>query len=1468
METTNLNVYPYFDDFNEDKNFYRILFRPGVAVQARELTQIQSMLQNQISKIGDYLFKDGSRVPGTESAPVSINNKARAIRLQEVTGGVALDVQALNGLWVNGSTTDIVGQVKFVYEKDEPSVGDAPTIVITLANGRWNSVNQGLFAENEVLYFYEDKDDAVNRVTTNAAYLSTTALDTRISVTGTAKQGSDEIVLNTPEENILPGDYVFNSNIDYTDVTRIPFVTQIESATRIGVSSIIDETLDEVRFDFIRKACTPTLIVTVDSGTYYKNGTFVKSQVQSIVPDKYNGFPSKAIILRYTEEIITSTDDESLLDPSIGSSNYFAPGADRLKYNLTLESVDLDEANLTETQDTFIEIMRFIEGRRVYNDPISDATGLRSELAKRTYDESGNYVVKEFVIDPIQVAYENANVKFCLYPGSAYVGGYEVTTVSPTYIEVPKARTTETEEGFNINTNYGNYVVIEAPNGGLIDVTKPDGFSALEVHSVVNPLDDSTRIGFMFPKNIEYYSGGGVDTRYKLHYYYYFPGGAAAAPLSWVSFSAKYDIPIDEAQYISNNLYETNDIIATIDNVNYYGLYREPDVGGLAYWWNVWKTNDENLSLVQELFINAIIYGDYNGVSFDQPRIYTSLKDFAVTDNNSPFYDTQFSTDIGIEYARSIVAVDNNFNPNGKTYANPAFKALIAPEGLDADGKLLQYDTKPDSLVFPLTRAYVKSVEKISLQYSQVFFDQQFNNGQLQLSLGGNETFAAADGVLDAITVRNVFLMVGTTQSPGTPLTWTQFAAKYEIPVDEAQTIAQRIYQNNDLITTEGGVDYYGLYREPDVPGVVYWWNVWQADGGTSQALDAVVIRAILDASDTITPGQSQSDYDRTLTADKDFLETDNNSPFYDTEYFDEIGGTFANYVPLDTNATVTISNNGQLATIDLNDLSFNGFADIIALIDNDDTPIRVKTYESNEARIIEITEGDVDYSLYFADIAKFHGVWQINGTDVWRGVHDTNATYQLNDLVSFENNVYRSLRQITDGTSPRDDVDGTFWEELVAENLLRYFLDDGVRDNWYAHGAIRWLGTDATAPGYVLVLFDYYIHDGEGPLTADSYPLYDEIPIYYSRATGKSYSLRDCLDFRPISVNGESLYLNIERSIVPSARFLTEADLTYYVGRRDRLYVTNKEISNYVAGQRFYVEQGIAGLKSQTPTDKSDETQQLLYTLEIPPYTINSDYVKLTYNEVNRYTMSDLGEMDRRLETVERRVRRQGLEILALNDVITGGDGRELFKSGVFLDDFTTRNKANIASPKFRSWINLETNECRPTAIYNTIDYSIVNTESFMVMGNIVSMPAVQEPLVTQTSVTGTLNLNPGGIAIDPILILGVTSSATGGTPVPSCDDNLFERLIGRTDPGDLGPLGSIGISCDRGGILGLIGDGVEFFGEAIEGFADLTGDIVDGIVDGVTDGFNAVGDGLDDIGGDLSREAKKGWREFKDWF
>ena len=57
---TNFNVDPYYDDFDENKDFHRILYKPGYAVQSRELTQSQTILQDQIKKFGDHVFKSGS----------------------------------------------------------------------------------------------------------------------------------------------------------------------------------------------------------------------------------------------------------------------------------------------------------------------------------------------------------------------------------------------------------------------------------------------------------------------------------------------------------------------------------------------------------------------------------------------------------------------------------------------------------------------------------------------------------------------------------------------------------------------------------------------------------------------------------------------------------------------------------------------------------------------------------------------------------------------------------------------------------------------------------------------------------------------------------------------------------------------------------------------------------------------------------------------------------------------------------------------------------------------------------------------------------------------------------------------------------------------------------------------------------------------------------------------------------------
>ena len=75
-QNTNLNIAPYFDDFDKDKNFYRVLFRPGYPIQARELTTMQSILQNQVESIGTHFFKEGAMViPGQIGYDLNVTNR-------------------------------------------------------------------------------------------------------------------------------------------------------------------------------------------------------------------------------------------------------------------------------------------------------------------------------------------------------------------------------------------------------------------------------------------------------------------------------------------------------------------------------------------------------------------------------------------------------------------------------------------------------------------------------------------------------------------------------------------------------------------------------------------------------------------------------------------------------------------------------------------------------------------------------------------------------------------------------------------------------------------------------------------------------------------------------------------------------------------------------------------------------------------------------------------------------------------------------------------------------------------------------------------------------------------------------------------------------------------------------------------------------------------------------------------------
>jgi hypothetical protein len=79
---TNLNTSPYYDDGTDaiNKHYHRLLFKPRLAVQARELTQLQSILQNQIDRFGSNIFKEGSLVSGGQ---FTFDNKWRYIKIAD-----------------------------------------------------------------------------------------------------------------------------------------------------------------------------------------------------------------------------------------------------------------------------------------------------------------------------------------------------------------------------------------------------------------------------------------------------------------------------------------------------------------------------------------------------------------------------------------------------------------------------------------------------------------------------------------------------------------------------------------------------------------------------------------------------------------------------------------------------------------------------------------------------------------------------------------------------------------------------------------------------------------------------------------------------------------------------------------------------------------------------------------------------------------------------------------------------------------------------------------------------------------------------------------------------------------------------------------------------------------------------------------------------------------------------------------
>jgi len=294
---TDFNLTPYYDDFAESKKFHRVLFRPAFAVQARELTQSQTILQNQVERLSDHIFKQGAMViPG--EIGYDLNYYAVKLSAKSLS-----DITKYNNVQLTGVSSGVV----------------ANCIGVAATDG----------TDPDTLF--------VKYITSGTSNTATTFTD---------------------------GETI-NCTVDGSAATVTCSTTATGSAATIG------------------------------AGVYYINGFHVEVAEQVLVLDKYTNSPSYRVGLAVTESFVTPNDDLSLNDNAAGASNQNAPGAHRFKIDLTLA-----KKTLTSTEDSnFIELLRLKVGIIQNRVRTTEYAVLEDTLARRTFDESGDYLVRGMELD-------------------------------------------------------------------------------------------------------------------------------------------------------------------------------------------------------------------------------------------------------------------------------------------------------------------------------------------------------------------------------------------------------------------------------------------------------------------------------------------------------------------------------------------------------------------------------------------------------------------------------------------------------------------------------------------------------------------------------------------------------------------------------------------------------------------------------------------------------------------------------------------------------------------------------------------------------------------------------------------------------------------------------------------------------------------------------------------------------------
>jgi hypothetical protein len=1226
---TDFNVSPYYDDFAESKKFHRILFRPAFAVQARELTQAQTQLQNQIENLSDHIFDKGAMViPGE----IGYDLNYYAIKLTSKS---------------NSTIANYVGQ--------------------TLTGG-----TSGVTAK------------CINAVATDGTDPDTLF----VKYFNTASDGSTISFSN--------GETITGSSAD----------TAVVASTATGCAA------------------------QVQQGIYYINGFHVQVSEQTLILDKYTNTPSYRVGLGVTESFVTSGDDSSLNDNAQGTSNNNAPGSHRLKILLTLSKKALSSTD----DNNFYELLRLSEGNLQNQVRTTEYAVLEDTLARRTFDESGDYIVKPFDIDIREHLISGTNrgvyasgdggdatkLAMGISPGKAYVQGYEIDTIATTWTAVDKARDYDTQNNFSTRFDIGNYINVTNVYGtpDIVSTSGVEAFKGITLHDTATSSRGTANTG----------SSSGITTigRAKTRGFEYSSGTAAANIFSNASITSAiykqylFDVVlfthlnIKTAQAYTNGVTITGNSSGATGVKQEYSTTESATITGATQADPCVVTSSNKFKEGQQVTIASV-----SGMTQLNGNVYTVRNPSA---SNFQLYDTDGTTAIdssgfsayssGGTAAHGVVILSNvqGIFTAGETITDGSSTSVIQADAVGQKG-VTSYD--------------LPSVK--------------------QVAMAGSPTFTA-DTALDATNGENAIL-TGSLDIANGSASVTGINTRFT----EELVPGDSISFTNDSGNTETKI----------VEAII---------SGSSLTMTAVSAAASTKTVATRRRAKTQSPEKHIAIFNLPYeniktLKTAANSNASDTTY------TFRKHqiatLTGDGIATFSAGVNETFATLDEGDFTISikatgsggtgAVGDVLSLTGNNHESSAI--FALNGAK----TTLTIDFGANYAghDIKALLTLNKSVGTSKTKTLNAA-STIQVATQAAVEasaiglgkadvntlNSVYMAPDFSTDATTSHTDVSD------------RFELDTGQRDNFYDIGRIKLKTGELTPTGRLLVNFDYFSHSTGDYFDVDSYSVdYEDIPVYTSSTSGVRYELRDALDFRPRVDDASTIDAGVQdrsfdgsgASVVQPVKVNSDvrADFEYYLGRIDKIFLDKDG--------NFKVLKGASSHSPKIPGTL--ENAMHLYTLFLPSYTLDTADVTIEHVDNKRYTMRDIGRIDDRIDTIEYYTQLSLLEANAQNLQIQDSNGFDRFKNGFVVDNFTGHNIGDVGNRDYKVSIDYANGEMRPTFHEDAVqlierddDGTAIAAQDridaqYQKTGDIITLPYTETTLIDQPYASKAINVNPFGV-------------------------------------------------------------------------------------------------------------------------